>query len=124
MLLQQPNLMEVNESAEAVWRYSIKNLLLKISQYLQENTCVGVSFFKKVTGLRPCNFIKKETPTRVFSCKICEIFKNTYFEEHLRTAPSESTMKKELSIGILYSYIMVAMKFHLTKVLKTVCFNP
>ena len=27
-----------------------------------------------------------ETPTQVFSCEYCEIFKNTYFEEHLRTA--------------------------------------
>ena len=25
------------------------------------------------------------TPTQVFSCEHCEIFKNTYFEEHLRT---------------------------------------
>ena len=28
----------------------------------------------------------KENPPQVFSCKYCEIFKNTYFEEHLRTA--------------------------------------
>ena len=27
----------------------------------------------------------KKTPTQVFSCKVCETFKNTYFEEHLRT---------------------------------------
>ena len=26
---------------------------------------------------------QKEAPTQVFSCEICEIFKNTYFEEHL-----------------------------------------
>ena len=25
----------------------------------------------------------------MFSCGYCEIFKNTYFEEHLRTAASE-----------------------------------
>ena len=25
-----------------------------------------------------------ETPTQVFSCEYCEIFNNTYFEEHLR----------------------------------------
>ena len=31
----------------------------------------------------------KETPTQVFSIKYSEIFKNTYFEEHLRTAASE-----------------------------------
>ena len=26
-----------------------------------------------------------ETPTQVFSCEICEIFKDTYFEDYLRT---------------------------------------
>ena len=31
----------------------------------------------------------KETPTHLFSCEICEIFKNPYFEEHLRTTDSE-----------------------------------
>ena len=29
---------------------------------------------------------EKETPTQVFSC---EVFKNTYFEEHLRMTASE-----------------------------------
>ena len=30
----------------------------------------------------------KETSIRVFSCEIFEIFKNTYFEEHLQTTAS------------------------------------
>ena len=30
----------------------------------------------------------KKTPTQVFSCEHCEIFKSTYFKEHLRTAAS------------------------------------
>ena len=30
------------------------------------------------------NFIKKETLTQVFSREFCEIFKNTFFAEHLR----------------------------------------
>ena len=34
----------------------------------------------KVAGLL------KKTPTQVFSCEYYEIFKNTYFEEHLGTA--------------------------------------
>ena len=29
------------------------------------------------------NFIKKETPTQVFSCEFFEIFKNTGFKGHL-----------------------------------------
>ena len=31
---------------------------------------------------------QKETLTQVFSCEYCEIFKDTYFEEHLRMATS------------------------------------
>ena len=33
----------------------------------------------------------KETQAQLFSCEYCEVFKNTYFEEHLRTAASEIT---------------------------------
>ena len=51
-------------------------MFIKISQSLQKNTSVGVSF-NKVAGL-------KETPTQVFSYEICKIFKNTFFTEHLR----------------------------------------
>ena len=31
----------------------------------------------------------KDAPTQVFSGEICEIFRNTYFEEHLRTTASQ-----------------------------------
>ena len=37
-------------------------------------------FFNKNVGLQACNFIKKRLQHR---CKYCQIFKNTYFEEHL-----------------------------------------
>ena len=43
------------------------------------------SLFNKVAGLKACNFIKKAL-TQVFSCEYYEIFKNTYFEEHLEMA--------------------------------------
>ena len=55
--------------------------VLTKSQISQENTFVGCL-------LKACNFIKKETSTQVFSCEYCDTFKNTYFEEHLRTAAS------------------------------------
>ena len=38
------------------------------------------SLFSKVADL--------QTPTQVFSCEYYVIFKNTYFEEHFRTAAS------------------------------------
>ena len=33
-------------------------------------------------------FFLKEVPTQVFSCEICEIFKKTFFTEHLRVTAS------------------------------------
>ena len=37
----------------------------------------------------------KVLPTQVFSCEYCKIFKNTYFEEHLRTAASECRLQQQ-----------------------------
>ena len=34
-------------------------------------------------------FIKKETPTQMFSCEFCRIYENIYFEEQLRMAASD-----------------------------------
>ena len=48
----------------------VKNVFLKISQ---ENTSAGV-----VQGL---HHYQKVTPTQVFSCEICEVFKNTFLEK-------------------------------------------
>ena len=35
-----------------------------------------------------------KTPIQVFSCQYCEIFKNTYFEEHLQMAVSDKNQLK------------------------------
>ena len=50
-------------------------MFLEISQNSQENTC---------------NVIKKDTLAQVFSCKFCEISKNTFFTEHLWKTASEN----------------------------------
>ena len=48
--------------------------------------------FVKFTRKHLCqslfNFSRKETLVQVFSCEICEIFKNTFFTEHLRATAS------------------------------------
>ena len=64
-------------------RCSIKKGFLKISQNSQENTLARVSFIIKMQA-EASNFIKKETLILVLSFEICEIFKNTYFEEYVR----------------------------------------
>ena len=52
-------------SSEAlVQRFSVKKVLLEISQNSQE----------------ACNFIKKEALAQTFSCEFCEISKNTFFQ--------------------------------------------
>ena len=50
----------------------------------------NVNFTPIRSSHRACNLIKKRlpTPTQVFPCEYCEIFKKTYFEEHLPTAAS------------------------------------
>ena len=42
------------------------------------------------------NSIKKETPTQVFSCELRDLFKNTYFVEHLRAPGSEMPVSGSL----------------------------
>ena len=67
--------------------------------------------FTKVAGLKACDLIKNKTPTQVFFCEYCEIFKNIHFEEHLRTAASgtlclfDSGFEKTQG-SILYSIIV------------------
>ena len=50
---------------------------------VQRKTPVFESLFNKVAGLKACIFIKKETPTQVFSCEYCETFTNSLFTKHL-----------------------------------------
>ena len=45
-------------------------------------------FLIKLQAFRPATLSKK-APTQMFFQEICEIFKNIYFEEHLRTITSE-----------------------------------
>ena len=70
-------------------RHSIKKLFLKISQKSQENTCARVSFLKKLQD-STCNYIKKETLAQVLLRDYCEIFKNIFFTDHVRTTASDS----------------------------------
>ena len=51
-------------------------------------TVVLDSLLKKFADPRTFNFIKKRLKHSCFSVKSEKIFKNTYFEEHLRTTAS------------------------------------
>ena len=41
-----------------------------------------------------CNLTKKGNLAHVFACKFCEIFKNSFFTEHLRASASATFWKK------------------------------
>ena len=50
-----------------------------------------------------CNFLKKDS-TQMFSCEYCEIFINTYFEEHLQMgllADSETSCPMRLLLAAI-----------------------
>ena len=53
-----------------------------MSQNSQENPCATVSF---------CNFIKKKTLAKVFTCEFCKISKPTFSKEHLGMTVSENS---------------------------------
>ena len=70
-------------------RCSVKRVFLENSQNSQENTCSRDSFL-----IKACKFIKKESLAKVFSCKFCEISKNTFFYIY-RTPPVAASKKYE-----------------------------
>ena len=70
-------------------------MFLEILQNSQENSCVRVSFLIKLQTLGLELYESKETPTQVFFCEICEVFKNTFFEERLRRSASVKSPKFE-----------------------------
>ena len=60
-------------------RYSVKKVFFNVSQISQEKACAGVSSYLET-------FLKSEYNSVVFFVKFCRFFKDTYLEEHLRTA--------------------------------------
>ena len=64
--------------------YFVKNSQ-KFCKIHRKTTWLG-SVFNKVASLKACNFIKKRLQKRRFPMNICEIFKNTYFGDHLQMA--------------------------------------
>ena len=62
-------------------------MLFKIGVF-KNHLCWGL-FLIKLQAWKPIT-LSKETPTQVFSCEYCKIFKNIHFEENMWTDASES----------------------------------
>ena len=71
----------------------MKKVFLKVSQNSNESTCTRVFFLIKLQASGLQLYLKKKLWHRFFFCELCETFKNTYFEEHLRTAASHSVKR-------------------------------
>ena len=89
--------------------YNYIHILYKSSNYLEVAT--GDTVLKNFAIFTWKSMCWKETPTQVFSCVYLEIFKNTYFEKHLRTAPSD------------YSFTLVVYLFSAVSSKKTMIFH-
>ena len=74
----------VKRQKQPLW----KKVFLATLQILQKNTSDEFSFKQ---SLEDCNFIKKCLRHGFFQW-ICKIFKNTYFEEHMRATASEASL--------------------------------
>ena len=74
-------------------RRSVKKGALKnFANFTRKQMCWSLFLIKMQACLCWSLFL---TPTQMFYCEICEIFKNTYFEEHVRTIASVSAKYKE-----------------------------
>ena len=69
-----------------------KNVVFKnFANFAEKHLCCSLFLIKLVAGScrREClQRCWEETPTQMFSFGICETFKSSYFEEHLRTTAS------------------------------------
>ena len=72
-------------------------------------TLVFESFFNKVPGL--------QTPTQVFSCEICKIFRNTFFN---RTTPMAASEAPKLLID---RYVRIKIGVTEIKICEKIFFN-
>ena len=67
-----------------VQRCSLKKVFLEILQNSQESTCVRVSFFNKIAGLRADTLLKKRPGTGVnFPVNFTKFLRTPFFIEHL-----------------------------------------
>ena len=75
------------------------------ANFTGKHLCLGLFLIQlQVSGLQL--FLKKETLTQVFFCEIFEIFKNTFFTEHLRWILLAFWLRKVYRICIyLFNFI-------------------
>ena len=74
--------------------------------------------FNKVAGF---SFVKKEILAQVFSCKPCEISRNTFFTEHLCTTASVTGIKRNPCTAIFLVALLKLSIILLSVILRYDC---
>ena len=87
-------------SEAAVRRCSSKYVFLKVSQISQENTIIGVSFYK-TCRLKVCNFVQKRLQQRYFPVKFAKL---------LRTPPVVASVFFKKVIKQLFRNLVMTYK--------------
>ena len=91
-----------------------KGVLRNFAKFIGKQLCQS-PFSNPVAGQRPeaWNFIKKEALAQVFSCKFCEISKNTfYYRTHLWSVKKERKFFKLASVeSVKTACVCVALIF-------------
>ena len=72
-----------------------KGVLRNFTEFTGKHLCQSL-FFNKVAFLRLATLLEKETLAQVFFCKFCEVSKNTFFTEHVRTTAFANKMLDKL----------------------------
>ena len=84
------NHLEISASELASAQAAIRGVLWKkvvlknFAKFTGKHLCHSLFLIKQTVACTLCSFIKKEALAQVFSCESWEIFKNTFFTEHLR----------------------------------------
>ena len=89
-----------------------KGLLKNLAKVAEKHLC-QILIFNKIAGLRPATSLKKEalaSLAQLFSCEFCEIFKNTFFIEHLRKAASKTKFFSFSPFFLEFWKILVKLK--------------
>ena len=62
--------------------------------------------FNEIAGDRPV-ILFKNTPTQLFSCRLCEIFRSTFFMEHFQVTASRHQVLSTCYSFDNYNYLKI-----------------
>ena len=69
---------KLEKSEAVVLGCSLKTVLRNLAKFTGKHLSQSL-FFNKIAGLKPATLLKKELWGQVFSCEICKISENTFF---------------------------------------------